>query len=176
MEYEHTETYFGKITSFQPKPAALPEWEGELAAKLALRPEEGHTYVIYHESSGNAIAQKVSDAAYGPAACEAYGDALTGPLPEEAQCFTVKDARDGKLYILTADGSYLTCVGSGVLSATEEPADGDRSLWELQPVNGGCYIVSAGFGDTPLALQYYSGHFNTYKLNYTGIYIFNEIM
>lgn len=154
----------------------LPAWEGELAAKQAAYPEEGHAYILYHEASGNALTGKTVKGGLGGAACGAYGDALTAPLAADVLTFTVQAQEDGSLLIQTSEGQYLTCGSDGQLRLTEEPGEDGQSLWELRPADGGWYLVhvnSARDAAVPQAIEYYSDRFTTYGFGENEGFLFN---
>ncbi len=157
-------------------PGALPPYEGELAATLVSRPEEGHTYALYNEGEGSALSTRPVSGGYDTAPWPAYGNALTAPMPEETMLLTVHYDENGFLSLTDSEGRFMTCTSSSGLHMTEEAAENNLSLWELLPAPDGWYIACVGTEEDPyrrLALEYYGGRYTTYRLEPTGIYLFN---
>lgn len=153
-------------------PAALPPYEGEKAASLVRRPEDSHTYVIYHEAQGCTFTQRETNGGLGAVEAAAYGEILPAPLPGEALTFTVHEDDAGRLMLTDPQGRYLTAGSSGGLMLTDSASEGDLSVWNLVEAYGGWYVVNAGARGNQ-ALEFYSGRFTTYELGRSGIYTFN---
>lgn len=157
-------------------PAALPPYEGEVTAHLTEKPEEGHTYVLYHEAEGQVFLDRVTNGGLGAGECRAWGEDLIDPLPENALLFSVRPAEDGTLYILDRSGRCLSCGSAGGLSLTDGEAANGLSRWRLEPARGGWYVVNAGEGSAAngrQALEYYNGRFSTYQHAERAQFIFN---
>ena len=155
-------------------PAALQPREGEAAATLRSTPEEGGTYVILEEAEGLALGTQPLGSGFATVACEIRGDALCAPLSGEAQRFTVKMREDGGMTLVNEDGLYLTGAAGGGLILAPEPAEGDLSLWTLQPAYGGWNVVCAGLSESaPVGLEFYRDHISTYAVSGTSNFVFN---
>ena len=159
-------------------PESLPSYDGETAATLANAPEDGHTYILYHEAEGRALTGSQMNQGFSSAACGAYGNDLIAPMPEDVLPLTVHmaDQENKKLSFTDPQGRFLTCGTGGGLILTDEMADNDLSLWTLREANGGWFIISAA-GKTNAnynqAIQLYYDRFSTYHCNGTGYFIFN---
>lgn len=159
-------------------PSALAPYDGETAATLANTPEDGHTYILYHEAEGRTIKENKLNHGFASEACDAYGNDLTAPLPEDVLPLTVHITDQDRMQLSFTDpqGRYLTCGTNGGLMLTDEMADNDLSLWTLKEANGGWFIISAGRGsksNNSQAIQLYSNCFSTYSFSETGYFIFN---
>ncbi len=157
-------------------PNAVPAYEGEIAARMADKPEEGKRYVIMNEPNLLALTGEVKDGGLNAAECEAYGDVLAAPLGESILTFSVEYTEDGHVYIRDSGGNYLTSGSNGGLSLSAGKAADDLSLWEMREANGGWFVVNSGIGSNPnieVGLELYAGRFTTYRMDNTGIYIFN---
>ena len=153
-------------------PAAMPAYDGRTVAVLVDRPQDGHVYVLYNEAQGCTLADHSNGASMDVTEIASYGDALVDVLPDDALIFAALEVEEGLLMFTDQDGRYLTCGESGGLSLTDAPGDGLLSLWQLIEADGGYYIKSAGAGNNQ-ALQYFGGRITTYRLNPSGLILFN---
>lgn len=153
-------------------PAATPAYEGRTVAVLADRPQDGHAYVLYQETQGCTLTDHSTSDGMNVTEIASYGDALVDVLPDDALIFTVHEAEEGSLMFTDQDGRYLTCGDSRGLSLTDTPADGLRSLWQLDEADCGYYIKSADTGNNQ-ALLYYIGRITTYQFSPSNLFLFN---
>jgi hypothetical protein len=150
----------------------MPAYDGRTVAVLVDRPQDGHVYVLYNEGQGCTLADHSNGASMDVTEIASYGDALVDVLPDDALIFAALEVEEGLLMFTDQDGRYLTCGESGGLSLTDAPGDGLLSLWQLIEADGGYYIKSAGAGNNQ-ALQYFGGRITTYRLNPSGLVLFN---
>lgn len=148
----------------------LPAYEGVPGAVLAEKPEEGHTYVIYHEAQESTLTAQESREGLEAVLCPVFGEVLPAPLPETALVFTAYRGGDDTFRFREAGGKWLV-YDSGKLTLQEEPEDERTSCWRLEEAYGGWYVINAAANRQ--ALQYYREHFSTYWLNPSGVYTFN---
>ena len=151
-------------------PASLPPYEGTVIASLAARPEDGHSYILYHEAEGATLTARGINGGLAETAVAAYGNDLVDFLPEDALLLTVHMDGEGRFTLADAQGRYLTANPGGGLGLYEEPAADGRSLWQTEETDDGWILVNAGSG---LAMQYYMDRFTTYAPRKSGHYIFN---
>ena len=152
-------------------PKALPPYEGPVVAELAEKPEDGHTYILYHEAQGCTLTDRSTGGGLGTAVIHAYGSHLVDTLPAEALRFTAHVSEDGLLSLTDERGRFLASGTGGGLMLVKTPAEGNLHLWRLEPANGGWYLVNEG--DDGQALEYYSGKFTMYHFEASGLYLFN---
>lgn len=161
--------------TYSKDPAALPPYQGRTSAEQEDIPEKGEEYVLYHEAQGLVMTDAISNGGFSGEKVEAYGDHLTGPVPENALRFTFGTAKSGNILLRDRQGRYLTCGKTGGLSLEEKEAEDGRSEWKLEEAYGGFYVVNAE--DTgravPQAMEYYGGKFTTYPLTSESVYVFN---
>lgn len=143
----------------------------EAAATLADQPEDGHTYVLYHEASGTALTDKVKGTGLKGAEIEAYENILLAPLPENTLVFTARVNDDGTFLLSDAQGRYLSAIYGGV-KLTKSPSKNDLSLWKSVPGRGGMNLINMGLKDNK-ALQYYSQSYITFIVSRSSPFIFN---
>ena len=143
----------------------------EAAATLADQPEDGHTYVLYHEASGTALTDKVKGTGLKGAEIEAYENILLAPLPENTLVFTARVNDDGTFLLSDAQGRYLSAIYGGV-KLTKSPSKNDLSLWKSVPGRGGMNLINMGLKDNK-ALQYYSQSYITFSVSRSSPFIFN---
>ena len=154
-------------------PKDYPAYEGIPGAVLAEKPEEVHTYVIYHEAQGNALTAGNTGDGLEAVVCPVSGDVLPAPLPETALVFTVYRGENDSFRFREAGGRWLVCTsGKTALALQEEPEDESLSCWKLEEAYGGWYVINVGTGEKQ-AIEYYGDHFNAYWLNRSGAYVFN---
>ena len=158
--------------TFSEDPAALPPPDGPEAALRVDEPEEGGVYVLYNEAQGCTLADRESGSGYGTVSIEAWGDALVGPIPEDALIFTAHRVDTDTLMLTDRCGRYFTSGTGGGLSLTDAPADGDLSLWQLLPVENGWYLKSVG-AENDQALEVYNDRVSTYRLGSASPNLFN---
>ena len=164
-------TWYWKIV-YSADPSALPAYEGTKVASLAQKPEDGHTYVLYNESQGCALTARESNGGLDDTKINAYGEFLVDTLPENALLLTAHVDAEGRFSFSNPEGRYLSCVSGGGLKLTEDLAEDDLSLWQLEEAYGGWIIVNVGARDKQ-ALEFYSDRFTTYVQGTSGLYIFN---
>ena len=155
--------YFSEIDERAP--------EEDVAARLAPRPAEGHSYILCQEVTGMAVTALPVKGGLAGVACTAVGDALLGPLSEDAITFTLRDGGKGQFYMQTEEGRFLSCVGNGGLTLTAEPDDEGGSLWQPEAVPGGWLIVCEA--ENRVAMEYYVDRFFTYEPQVIGSFVFN---
>ena len=164
-------------TGYSADPAALPPYEGEASAALCNDPEEGHSYVLYHEAEGIVLTDREINGALGGSEVEAYGNLLIGEIPENAFCFTIHSSEAGNWLIKDSQRRYLTCGGDGGgLVLTQEEASDGLSEWSLEKAHNGWYILSTGTENSTAprqAIGYYDGCFTAYRFAESGAFLFS---
>lgn len=153
-------------------PAALPEYEGKIVARMIGRPEDGQACILYSESQGRAMTAREINGTLDQVPVAAWGETLVDDLPEEALILTAHVDGEGRIALTDPEGRYLTSGKTGGLKLSEGPAEDELSLWCLEEAPGGWYIVNAGAPDS-MAIEYYSDRFTTFRLERNGIYTFN---
>ena len=155
-------------------PAEQTRYEGEVAARLASTPEEGHTYVICHEAERMTMGRKAVSNGFEAVPCEFHGNILAGPLNPEVQRFTVHLQEDGGVVMVNAEGLYLTCTPGKSLELTEEMAEDGGSVWRLMPDNGGYGFACRrqNLNESGI-LEIYANQIQTYHYKNSGFAIFN---
>jgi len=104
--------------------------------------------------------------------CQAVGEILAAPLPEEARVFTARLDEKGTLQLTDPEGRFLASGKRGGLLLADKEDDSGLTSWRLEPCNGG-YIVSNEGTNEPRALEYYSGRFSTYAPGQYGRFVYN---
>ena len=153
--------------------AALPPYDGPIAASLAAAPEDGHRYVLYHEAEGCTMAGEPDNAdSLAATRVPAHGNDLTGTLPDDALVFTAHLVGEDTLTLCDQQGRYLTCKGKGGLELTDEAAAHDRSVWQLIPTEAGLFVRSYGAKDDQ-ALECVAERITTRTLDDSDWFTFN---
>jgi hypothetical protein len=148
-------------------------YAGPSAAALADAPEDGHTYVLFHEAEGYALARsEAEDGAVAAKEVPVRGNYLTGTLPDDVRVFTAHLMGDDTLMLSDQDGRYLTCTQEGKLTLTEEPGEDDGSIWHFMADEPGYYVQSQGSEDG-LAIEYFKGTLGLYRLSERNRFLFN---
>jgi len=153
-------------------PASLSSYPGKTAACRVDAPEDGHRYLLYLESEGCTLVNRFSSISIDAAPVAAWGDMLVDAIPENALIFTVSMMEDGALQLMDSQGRYLSCGPSGGLSLTKAPQEVKLSLWQAVPMDGGYCLLSVGAKNSQV-LEYYNGHFSTYKKSSASRLLFN---
>lgn len=144
-----------------------------IAAVLADKVEDGHSYVIYQEAAGCALTGTGHNSRLEIRECEEYADSLTGPLPGDTAVFTVHKRSGDDFYLTDREGRYLTTTGKGDLFLSREKGGCDSSAWKMSIVDGGCNIVNTCY--ETVGINIYNNVANTFRVQNpgTGTNIFN---
>ena len=143
--------HWSLVCSRNPASETPPE---NSAAVLSDSPQDGHRYVLYHETQGCAVAEDPKTVnALKPEDCPASGNDLTGPLPANTLIFTVQDAGEGTVTLREEGGRYLTLDPKNNPVLTCQIGEGNRSVWQLIRKEPGYYLRSAAM-ESDAALQY----------------------
>lgn len=153
-------------------PAAAPAYEGKAGAAFVDAPEDGHQYILCNEPVCAAVTGNVDGGGMDGVQCQAVGEILAAPLPEEAKVFTAHLDEKGTLQLTDPEGRFLASGKRGGLLLADKGDDSGLTSWRLEPCNGG-YIVSNEGTNEPRALEYYSGRFSTYAPGKYGRFVYN---
>ena len=144
-------------------PAEQTLVDGKIAARLADKPEDGHTYVICYEAERTTMGRKTVNNGFDAVPCELRGNNLAAPLHPDAQRFTAYLQEDEGVVLVNAEGLYLTCTPGKSLELTEKMAGDGGSIWKLMPENGGYVVVCFRESVYDAAiLEVYANHIQTY--------------
>ena len=155
-------------------PAEQTLVDGKIAARLADKPEDGHTYVICYEAERTTMGRKTVNNGFDAVPCELRGNNLAAPLHPDAQRFTAYLQEDEGVVLVNAEGLYLTCTPGKSLELTEKMAGDGGSIWKLMPENGGYVVVCFRESVYDAAiLEVYANHIQTYHYLDHGHQVFN---
>ena len=148
-------------------PENTKPYEGTIHASLAEKPEDGKTYVLYHEASGRAAVD--NGRALSTVPVNAVQNYLTGdPLPENIQLFTVNYVSDDCITLRNAEGKYLT---NDRLAWVDAPEEG-RTTWRLHAFNGAWQLFSTEEG-VRKAMEIYKTDLSMYDAEPRHNFCFN---
>ncbi len=135
------------------------------AYNLTTALKNGDKVIVYHPTSGKAMADTLSDNKVAAVNATVSAGVITA---EQAGIYTVEypEGNTESFYLKTTDGKYLT-TGEGGNSMSLENAATDYSLWDLEVKDAAAQTVAIHStkanhnGNTNQYLEYYNG-FTTY--------------
>ncbi|MBQ1439732.1 MAG: bifunctional metallophosphatase/5'-nucleotidase [Solobacterium sp.] len=148
-------------------PENTKPYEGPIYAQLAQKPEDGKTYVLYHEASGRIVVEDSGKLSTVPQnAAQNY--LVADPLPDNVMLFTVNVVSEDCITLRNAEGKYLTNDKLAWADTMEEGI----TTWRLNARNGAWQLLTTG-DDRPKALEIYKANLSTYTAEPRDNFCFN---
>ena len=122
-------------------PENTKPYDGPIYAQLAEKPEDGGTYVLYHEPSGRIAVDENGKLSTVPQNAE-QNYLAADPLPDNVMLFTVNYVSDDCITLRNAEGQYLTNDKLAWADAMEEGI----TTWRLNARNGAWQLLSTEEG------------------------------
>ena len=148
-------------------PEYTKPYDGPIYARFTEKPEDGKTYVLYHESTGRVVVEE--DGILTTVPQNAERDYLTGdPLPENVLRLTVNYVDDNCITLCNEEGKYLT---SDKLTWQANAQDG-ITAWRLNALNGAWQLLSTEEGSKK-AMEVFRTEVSMYDVGLHHSFCFN---